>query len=144
MPDRKPFSVVKPDLQTPFHIDFEWWKTHDSNWRVYLHSCLCPEHQSKFSESDQDNWIDWVDPQTGIVRQIDGLQNILMNHCSRQEGFITQNTTMVDAVFRVLVASGNTPMNVLELSERINKPANMILRTLTAGMVYRGIRPNFI
>lgn len=141
MLDKKRFSLVKPGLETPFHIDFDWWKNHDSNWRVYLYSCLCSEHQSLFSEADQDSWIDWVDPQTGAVRQIDGLQNILINHCAKQPGFITQNTTMVDAVFRVLLASGNTPMTVVEIAAMINKPADMILRTLTGGTTYRGLKP---
>ncbi len=141
MPEKKHFSLVKPGLETPFHIDFEWWKSHDSNWRVFLHSCLCPDHQKAFSETDEDSWIDWVDPQTGGVQQIDGLQNILISHCAKQEGFITQNTTMVDAVFRSLLASGNASLNALELSEIIQKPANTILRTLTAGTVYRGVRP---
>ncbi|NPV76751.1 MAG: hypothetical protein HPY59_10310 [Anaerolineae bacterium] len=141
MLEKKRFSLVKPGLETPFHIDFDWWKNHDSNWRVYLHNCLCPEHQSAFSETDQDSWIDWVDSQTGEVKQIDGLQNILIAHCAKQEGFITPNTALVDAVFRVLLASGNAPMNALELSTVIHKPAEMILRTLTGGTVYRGVRP---
>jgi hypothetical protein len=141
MPEKKHFSLVKPGLETPFHIDFEWWKNHDSNWRVFLHSCLCPEHQMAFSNTDEDSWIDWVDTQTGSVKQIDGLQNILISHCAKQEGFITPNTTMVDAVFRSLLASGNETLNSLELSEIIQKPANTILRTLTGGTVYRGVRP---
>lgn len=141
MLEKKRFSLVKPTLETSFQIDFDWWKNHDSNWRVYLHSCLCPDHQVAFSETDQDSWIDWVDPQTGEVKQIDGLQNILIAHCAKQEGFITPNTALVDAVFRVLLASGNAPMNALELSTIIHKPAEMILRTLTGGTVYRGVRP---
>lgn len=141
MLEKKRFSLVKPILETPFHIDFEWWKSHDSNWRVYLHNCLCSDHQMAFSEADQDSWIDWVDPQTGAVKQIDGLQNILIAHCAKQEDFITQKTAMVDAVFRALLASGNTPLNAIELSTIIHKPAEMILRMLTGGTVYRGVRP---
>jgi len=30
----KRFSLVKPTLQTRFHIDFNWWSQNDRNWRV--------------------------------------------------------------------------------------------------------------
>ena len=41
----KRFSLVKPTLQTPFHIDFEWWKQSDRSWRIYLRGYLSPEDQ---------------------------------------------------------------------------------------------------
>lgn len=141
MLEKKKFSFVKPDLDTPFHIDFEWWMKNDSNWRVFLHSCLCSEHQVQYIDNGQDSWLDWVDPHTGAVKQIDGLQSILINHCAKQPTFITQNTTVVDAVFRILLAGGNSPMSVNEMASAINKPASMILRTLSGGTVYRGLRP---
>ena len=37
---KKKFSLVKPSIETPFHIDFEWWKETDSNWRVFLFDFL--------------------------------------------------------------------------------------------------------
>lgn len=141
MNDLRRSSLVKPTLQTPFHIDFEWWTQHDSNWRVYLFSCLCPEHQNTFTNGDETTDIDWVDAETGRVEMVDGLRHVLMSHCSRQPEFLTVNTTLVDAVFRVLMASGNTPMSPLQLSEKAQKPAETILRTLTAGQIYKGIRP---
>lgn len=141
MPDIKHFSMVKPTLSTPFHIDFEWWKQHDNNWRIYLHSCLCEEHQALFSDVDQNSFIDWVDPQTAEVKSIDGLQNILVNHCAKQPGFVTSNTTLVDAVFRVFLANGNTPLSPIQLAQQTGKSAETILRTLSGPTVYKGIRP---
>ncbi|MEJ5200911.1 MAG: hypothetical protein WHV66_01650 [Anaerolineales bacterium] len=141
MPDIKHFSIVKPNLSTPFHIDFEWWRQHDNNWRIYLHSCLCEEHQAAFSDINQNSFIDWVDPQTAEVKPIDGLQNILVNHCAKQPGFVTSNTTLVDAVFRVFLANGNTPLSPIQLAQQTGKPAETILRTLSGPTVYKGIRP---
>ncbi len=141
MNEAKRFSLVKPTVQTPFHIDFDWWKSHDNNWRVYLHSYLCPEHQAVFSGMNGDSWVDWVDPETAEIRAVDGLQHVLMNHCARMEGFVTANTTLVDAVFRVLLAHGNQPLSPQQLAQEINKPAEMILRTLSGPQVYKGIRP---
>ena len=141
MSDVKRFSLVKPTVETPFQIDFDWWQNHDNNWRVFLFSFLCPEHRAAFEDFSADIWIDWVDPVTAEVRRVDGLQHVLMNHCAQSEDFITSNTTLVDAVFRALLAHGNQPMTPLQLSEETDRPAETILRTLSGPRVYKGIRP---
>jgi hypothetical protein len=141
MNDMKRFSLVKPTTDTPFHIDFDWWKQHDNNWKVYLRTCLCQEHQDTYTSIDTDTQIDWIDPETGEVQLVDGLQHILINHCARQDSFITGYTTLVDAVFRILVSNGNIPMTVVEISKHTGRPPETILRTLTGTVVYKGIRP---
>lgn len=141
MSEVKRYSLVKPTVKTPFFIDFTWWRQHDNNWRVYLHDSLCPEHQAAFSSLEEEQCIDWIDPETGEVQSVDGLQHILITHCAKQEGFVTTHTTMVDAVFRTLLANGNNPMTPEELSVQIDRPAEVILRTLAGPQVYKGIRP---
>jgi hypothetical protein len=141
MAETKQFSFIKPTLQTHYHIDFDWWKSHDSNWHIFLFGCLCDEHQKMFENRTDNVLIDWVDPETAEITRVDGLQTILMNHCARQPDFVTPNTTMIDAIFRVFLANGNKPTNPVELSARINKPAETILRTLSGLQVYKGIRP---
>jgi len=141
MNEKKEFSFVKPGLNTLYHIDFDWWKVHDSNWRVFLFSYLCPEHQAAFSGMGNNVMIDWVDPETAEIHQVDGLQSTLMNHCAKLDGFFTEQTTLVDAIFRVFLSNGNAPLTPIELSDRIGKPAETIVRTLSGQNVYRGIRP---
>lgn len=141
MVETKRFSLVKPTVKTPFHIDFDWWKQHDNNWRVYLHSCLCAEHQQAFADLKEDTQVDWVDPETAEVQSVDGLQHVLITHCAKQSDFLTNYTTMVDAVFRTLLANGNTPLTPIELAEATNRPAEKILLTLAGPTVYKGLRP---
>jgi hypothetical protein len=62
MIDSRPFSLVKPTLNTPFRIDFDWWKEHDSNWRIFLFGYLCPEHQAVFSNQEENIQVDWLIP----------------------------------------------------------------------------------
>jgi len=67
-----------------------------------------------------------------------------MIHCSQQPGFLHEGLPLVDAVFRVLIANGNRPMSVTEITERLNKPpheARTLLRTLGRRRSYLGIRP---
>lgn len=98
-------------------------------------------HQQIFADKNFEVKIDWVDPVTAEVRQIDGLQHTLMNHCAKQPGFITEHTALVDAAFRLFLANGNAPMNAIELGKRLGKDPMMVLRTFTASRVYKGIRP---
>ena len=137
----KKFSLVKPTVDTPFHIDFEWWKTHDANWRIYLHSCLCLEHQSAFENLEESSTIDWVDPKTAEVHIVDGLQDTLMTHCAKQPDILTNHTTLVDAVFRTFISNGNASLTPTQLEGFIGKPAETILRTIGGIQVYKGLRP---
>lgn len=141
MSDVKRISLIKPTVETPFHIDFDWWKNHDNNWRVFLFNCLCAEHQDLFKQVNDNNWVDWIDPVTAEVHQVDGLQYILITHCAKQPGFITSQSVLVDAVFRTFLANGNTPTSIDEIGKQIGKSTNVILRTLSGSHVYKGIRP---
>jgi hypothetical protein len=141
MSEVKRFSLVKPTDQTPFHIDFSWWQSNESDWHVHLRSLLCETHQEMFANWQNDQLIDWVDPETAEVRPMDGLQHMLLSHCSHQPGFITDHTALVDGVFRVLLANGNAPMNSQQLAQHLGKSADTILRTISGPRVYKGIRP---
>jgi hypothetical protein len=135
------FSLVKPTLQTRYHIDFDWWGQSDRDWRVHLSSLLCPEHQEAFSDFKADEMVDWVDPDTAEVQRVDGLQHVLISHCAKEEGFISERTALVDAVFRLFLANGNDPMTISDLAERLGRPPSVLLKTLSGGRVYRGLRP---
>ncbi len=141
MAEGKPFSLIKPTINTPFHIDFNWWKEHDHNWQIHLRGCLCAEHQEIFNEVIMETNLDWIDPVTAEVKPIDGLQHTLITHCARQPDFITRTTTLVDSVFRILLANGNTPLTPNELANEIQRTPDTILRTLTGQNIYSGIRP---
>ena len=141
IPDVKRSSLVKPTTLTRFHIDCAWWGEKDRDWRVYLQSLLCPDHQIAFAELPDDHLVDFVDPVTAEVQQVDGLQHVLISHCAKEPGFITSHTTMVDAVFRTFLANGNTPMSPTDLAVQLNRSPDLILRTLTGERVYRGLRP---
>lgn len=141
MPELKRISLIRPTLQTKFHIDFDWWSKNDRDWRVHLESLLCPYHQEMFANHPEAQLVDWVDPETAEVKQVDGVQHILIKHCAREPGFITEHTTLVDAIFRLFLANGNIPLTPLELSAQIGRPAEVILRTLSSGRVFWGVRP---
>jgi len=141
MVEGKRFSLVKPTVNTPFHVDFEWWKKNERDWHVYLRSLLCADHQEIFANVEEGEMIDWVDPATAEVKPVDGIQNALMTHCVKQPDFLTEQTAMVEAVFRLFLTNGNIPMTSQELGKRLNRSPETILRTLAGPRVYKGLRP---
>jgi len=134
-------SLVKLTVHTRFHIDFNWWSQNDNDWRVYLQGFLCSEHQKVFKDFQTSDLVDSIDPLTAEVQRVDGLQHILITHCSREIGYITDRSSIIDAIFKIFLSNGNEPMSALDIAERVNRPPDTILRTLTGGQVYRGIRP---
>jgi len=141
MTEGKRSTLIKPIISTPFHIDFEWWQKNERDWQVFLRSLLCADHREAFAEIDAGQLIDWVDPETGEVKPVDGIQNTLMTHCVKMPDFLTEKTALVEAVFRLFLTNGNAPMSSEELGEKLNRPPATILRTLGGARVYKGIRP---
>ena len=139
--DKKKFSLVKPTVDTPFHIDFDWWQETDSNWRIFLFNFLCEKHQEVFSDKNDSFKIDAVDPETAEVHLVDGFLHTLMSHCAKTENFMPDNLPLIGRIFRIFLANGNEPLTPHQLSEIVNKPARTILVTIGGYQVYKGIRP---
>jgi len=134
--------LVRPTLDTKFHIDFDWWERSDQDWHVFLRSHLCAEHQKAFEALDTDAQVDHVDPATGEVTRVAGIEHTLISHCARQPDYITPQTSLINAVFRIFLANGNSPLSPNEMSERLHRPPLTILKTLSGPTVYKGIRPS--
>ena len=133
---------TKPTIDTKFQIDFDWWEQKGENFRVYLWSHLCPDCQQVYESHHGTEDIDWVDPDTAEVKRVDALWHSLQICCSRKPLFLTEQTPIIDAIFRVFLASGNTPLSALELYEVIGRRTpSTILRILTHGNTHRGIKP---
>ena len=133
--------LVRTTEDTKFHIDYDWWERADRDLDIYLRSHLCLEHQEAFSEIDADILVDTVHPETAEVTRVLGIQHTLITHCALRDDYLTPQTTLVNAVFRVFLSNGNLPLSPLELGEKLERPARMILRTLSGQRVYKGIRP---
>ncbi|MFQ5921273.1 MAG: hypothetical protein ACE5M4_00375 [Anaerolineales bacterium] len=136
-----PPSLVRPTLETAFHIDYRWWDRSGRDLDVYLRSHLCQEHQETYADIDPKTKVDHVDPQTAEVTVVSRIEHILISHCAQQDDYLTPQTSLVNAVFRVFLANLNASLTPEELAQQIGRPARMILRTLSGPRVYKGIRP---
>lgn len=130
--------LIKPTLDTQFHIDYAWWEGNERQLQVYLMSFL-PEDKRHLSESQLDlTEVDWIDPITAEVHRIDPIAQAIRD-ASRDVDY--SHTSLVDAVFRVFLINNNTPMTPNELGEIVGRPPLTILRTIAGARVYKGLRP---
>ncbi|MBZ0317950.1 MAG: hypothetical protein K8L91_16125 [Anaerolineae bacterium] len=127
---------IKPTLDTPFHIDYQWWEKESQDLRSYLISLLPEDRRAILTEQAELSEIDVIDPQTAEVRKIDPFEQAL-----RETEIDFNGTSLVDSVFQLFLKNGNKPLTPNELGELTGRPATTILRTLAGTRIYRGLRP---
>ena len=137
----KRLSLAKPTLNTPFHIDFSWWSHNDREYKVYLRNLLDEDSIQSLNELDEDDIVDWVDPETAEVHQVDILQHLVISQFSKQEGFVSSGGSLVESIFRLFLKNGNAPLSVNEMGELLDREPGPILRLLSGRRVYKGLRP---
>jgi hypothetical protein len=107
-----------------------------------MYDRLCPECRTLYSSYAEIEDVDWVDDATAEVTRVDALSHTLRTCCSTKPDYITEDMPFVEAVFRVFLANGNTPLSALELHQLLGRrPAKTILRMLTRARIYNGIKP---
>lgn len=140
-PTGKPSALVKPTLDTKYHIDYPWWeKNTEEDLHTYILSHLLPEQREGLAQTTESVTMDFVDPITGEVLEVDEM-GLAIQVAARDPNFINQQTPLIDCLFRVFLANGNQPLSANELAERTNRPAATILKTVGGTRVYKGIRP---
>ncbi|MBI5930059.1 MAG: hypothetical protein HY862_12170 [Chloroflexi bacterium] len=127
---------IKPTLDTPFHIDYQWWEKESQDLRSYLMGLLPEDRRAMLTEQSEMSEIDVIDPQTAEVRKIDPFEQVL-----RETEIDLTGTSLVDAIFQLFLKNGNRPLTPVELGELTSRPPTTILRTLAGTRVYRGLRP---
>jgi hypothetical protein len=133
---------IRPTLDTKYHIDFDWWDEQKLDFRLYLRSQLCEDHQKDYAAHQVTELVDWVDPNTAEVKRVDALWQALKSCCSLRDDYISESTPLITAVFRMFLLNDNTPLSPRELAEKIGHARpDTILRTLSKGKIYRGIKP---
>ncbi len=135
----KPPAYSRPTLDSQFHIDLKWWERSEHDLRVAMQQ-ICEEFDEAMPTlDDPDEQVDWIDPVSAEVHTISRYAYAFLTHCATKPDYITERTSLVEAVFRTLLATGNRPMTPHELAERIGRTPANILAAVSGRTVYRGI-----
>jgi len=135
-------KYIKPTLKTKFHIDFNWWLQPGKNLRRYLLAHSCDAVKTMVDENPEPQTMDWVDPETGQVFEIDQLWHVIRRHCADEPDFVPDTLPLTESIFRLFLMNDNTPLTPVEMEQLLGKrDARTILRTIGGRRVYEGIRP---
>ncbi len=135
-------SAFRLTVNTKFHIDFSWWEKQHKEIRILMKDLLCPQCREAVGSFSEMRMVDALDPETAEVTKVDAVWEAIRVCCSSKPDYITPDTPLLESIFRTFLANGNKPLSVLELHERLDKkPPETILRMLTKGQIYLGIKP---
>lgn len=134
-------KIKRATPDTYFYIDLDWWEESNLDLKTYLMTRLSlGDDASLDTEFDK---VDLIDPHTGEVHQVDGFQYIVQAYFHQLPDDFLTNASLVDAAFCILLSNANQPMIASEIAERMNRPAEVVVRTLGGPNIYQGIRPVF-
>ena len=148
-----PLAGKRPKLKAPvfrqmtedtrFHIDYDWWDKSTMDLRAYLATRLQVLGIDDVQFDETVDEIDVVDMETGEVHRVDGFQYVVQTYFSQLPDDFAQRSSLVDAVFCVLLANANQPMRVTNIADKIGRSADVVLKTLNGPRIYQGISPVF-
>jgi hypothetical protein len=140
-PKLKASSLKRARPDTRFYVDYDWWEKSNLDLKTYLRTRLSVGDTFDFDAGVDE--VDLVDSYTGEVRRVDGFQYALQNYFGQLPDDFTTRTSLVDAVFCVLLANANQPMTAEAIAEQVQRPTEVILKTIGGTRIYQGIRPIF-
>ncbi len=138
-PKLKTSSLKRISADTQFYIDYEWWDKSQLDLKTYLFSRLSIEDESAFDAGSEE--VDLVNANTGEVHRVDGFQYVVQTYFSKLPDDFLSRSSLVDAVFCVLLANANQPMTAIEIAEKVHRPTDVVLKTIGGPRTYQGIRP---
>lgn len=127
--------------ETYFHIDYSWWEKSTLDLKAYLVARLQALGVNDIDLEMDMSEVDLVDNETGEVTRVDGFQYMVQTYFQQLPDDFAQRSSLVDAVFCVLLANANQPMKVHEISQAIGRDPDVVIKTLNGPRIYQGISP---
>ncbi|MCA9922034.1 MAG: hypothetical protein KC419_09850 [Anaerolineales bacterium] len=138
-PKFKSSSLKRVTTSTKFYVDYDWWDKSQLDLKTYLFSRLAIEDDSALDTSSEE--VDLVDPDTGEIHRVDGFQYVVQTYFNQLPEDFATRTSLVDAVFCVLLANANRPMSAEDIAKKVKRSADVVLKTIGGPRIYQGIRP---
>ena len=112
------------DITPRYFIDEKWFTVHNKSFRAVAQTRMCPSCRKKLGTEVQER-VPTVDARGRVVyemRSVPFASNPLSEirkHCSKENGFLTAETPVLEALFRVFLANGNQPIELEAIREEL-------------------------
>lgn len=118
-------AVEQPIERPKFFIDVKWHDDHNRSFLILAQERFCSSCKAKIGTEVQEK-VPTYNQQTGRVvyetRSVPFGTNpfaVIRACCSKGKGYITAETPVLEAIFRVFLASSNQPADVETIRERL-------------------------
>lgn len=114
------------ETKPKFYIDLKWYDEHNRSFRAMTQARLCDSCKEKMGTETQER-VPSIDPRTGRVvfemKNVPFGQNpmsVIRSCCSKRRDYITPETPVLEAIYRIFLATSNQPMDVERLREELS------------------------
>ena len=101
-------EITTDQSQQQWFIDLKWFELNNRSFGLLAKRCLCPKCSKRLKANYKEI-------------PADDLLSAIKKCCSKTPGFITEKTPISESVFRLLLAAGNRPINLDELSKQLSE-----------------------
>ena len=119
-------EVAEVQREAPrFFIDMQWYEQSGRSFRAMAQGRFCPSCQAKVGESTEER-VPTVDKKSNkVVYEVREMQYgeqpmaVIRSCCSKQRNYITPETPVIEAIYRVFLANGNQPATLERVREQL-------------------------
>ena len=118
-------SEEEEDLR--YFVDSNWYDDHELSFSHIVNSRMCPQCLARLGEETEERYP-VADRRTGKVtyevrRVRYGTRPlaVIRDCCSRKSGFINPDMPALEAVFRIMLANANQPMQLQHIREQLRE-----------------------
>jgi len=139
--------MMQEEDRPRYYIDENWYNEHSRSFRTMALERLCDSCKHKLGTETQER-VPTIDARGRVVfelRSVPFAQNplsVIRSCCSKRREYISGETPLAEAIFRVMLASGNQPMESDRLREEMNAYVGMGERpqAITSELIERVIQ----
>jgi len=95
-------------IETSWYIDLDWFQQNDRSFSLLAQNALCPKCRKKLKAEEREI------PPDELITAIKGC-------CHKSNEFIYRELPILESVFRFLLANGNKPTELEELSRKLSE-----------------------
>ncbi len=105
--------MAKEDINTEqprpqWFIDLDWCQQSNRSFSALAQHCLCAKCRKRLEAKKE-----------GI--SIDNLLAAVKDCCSKNPGFITEKSPILESIFRLFLANGNQPLDLEEVGKQLSE-----------------------